>query len=146
MPSTARILRRTTRLLKHYKLHTGDQFATPDYSAVDLAAAVFFAAELHWPAEFTHDEATSLEIIGASAPTMAAIRTLSDSLPTEPSYMEIVAGHEVPEYIEHISNWAATPPVFGKHPPTVSEVIGALDRAAQTADALATAPTQHLAA
>ena len=145
MPSTARILRRATHILKHYKLHTGNQFATPDYSAVDIAAAVFFAAELHWPAEFTYDEAMSLEIIAASAPTMTAIRTLSDSLPTEPSYMEVVAGHEIPEYIEHVSNWAATTPVFGQHPPTTSEVIGALLRAARTTD-LATVPAQRTAA
>ena len=146
MPSTAGTLRRAAHLINHRGLHTGNQFADKATNTADIAAAIFVAAEAHMPAEFYTDEVTSLEIIAASAPTMAAIRTLSDSLPTEPSYTEIVAGHQVPEYIEHVSNWAATTPVWGTRPPTTSEVIGALLRAAQTADALTTAPAQRLAA
>ena len=133
MPSTAYTLRRAAHIINFFGLHNGKQFAAADSNALDIAAAIYFAAENSFPAEFATDEVTSLAIIGASAPTMAAIRTLSASLPTEPSYMEIVAGHEVPEYIEHVSNWAATTPVFGEHPPTVAEVTGALHRAARSA-------------
>lgn len=145
MPSTAEALRRAAHIISHLGLHTGEQFATPDSTALDVAAAIYFATENTFPAEFKTDEVTSLAIIGASAQTMAAIRALSGSLPTEPSYTEIVDGRQVPEYIEHVSNWAATTPVFGEHPPTTAEVISALHRAAQIAE-LATVPTQRTAA
>jgi ornithine cyclodeaminase/alanine dehydrogenase-like protein (mu-crystallin family) len=142
MLSTAEILRRAADLIHRHGLHTGEQFMDHRTGALDVAAAIFVVAESGMSRQFIVDEAESLAIIGASAPAMAAIRTLSDSLPTQPSYTEIVAGHQVPEYIEHVSNWAATTPVWGTRPPTMSEVIGALLRAAQTADT----PAQRLAA
>ncbi|MFF2731732.1 hypothetical protein ACFVS9_27975 [Streptomyces sp. NPDC058008] len=127
-------LRRAADLIHTDGLHTGDQFINRTTGAVDVAAAIYLMAEGGIPDAFYNDEVTSLAIIGASAPTMTAIRILSDSLPTPPSYTEIADGHEVPDYIEHVSNWATTTPVFGERPPTTSEVIGALLRAAQTAD------------
>ena len=146
MPSTAGTLRRTAHIINFFGLHTGEQFAAADSNALDVAAAIYFAAENVFPAEFYTDEVTSLAIISASAPAMAAICTLSGSLITDPPYTQIAPGLDVPDYIEHVSSWASTTPAFGTRPPNVSEVIGALHRAAQAADALATAPTQRLAA
>ena len=143
--TTAEALRRAADLIHTDGLHTGEHFMDRTTGAIDVTAAIYITAEGGIPDAFYTDEATSLAIISASAPTMAAIRALSGSLPTEPSYTEIVDGHQVPEYIEHISNWAATTPVFGQHPPTTSEVIGALLRAARTTD-LATVPAQRTAA
>lgn len=146
MPSTAGTLRRAAHLINHRGLHTGDEFVDQATNAPDLAAAIFVAAENHVPAEFYTDENTSIEIIAASAPTIAAIRTLSDSLITSAPYTEIAPAVEVPDYIEHVSSWAATNHAFGNRPPTVSEVIGALHRAAQAADTLASFPAQRTAA
>ncbi|MFG2540605.1 hypothetical protein ACGFU4_35745 [Streptomyces sp. NPDC048511] len=145
MPSTAGTLRRAAYILNSLGMHTGKQFAAADSDALDVAAAIYFAAENTFPAEFATDETTSLAIIGASAPAVAAIRALSGSLITEPPYTEMAPGVEVPDYVEHVSHWAATAPTFSTKPPTLSEVIGALHRAAQTAD-LATVPAQRTAA
>ncbi|MFG2676969.1 hypothetical protein [Streptomyces sp. NPDC048445] len=146
MPSTAGALRRTAHLINHHDLHADHQFIDQATNAIDLAAAIFIAAEGHIPAEFYTDENTSLAIIGASAPAMAAIRTLSDSLITPAPYTEIAPGHEIPDYIEHVSSWATTKHMFADRPPTLSEVIGALHRAAEAADQLAALPAQRTAA
>jgi hypothetical protein len=146
MPDTAYTLCRAAHILNFLGLHTGEQFAATDSDALDVAAAIYFAAENSFPAEFSTDEATSLEIIAASAPAMLAIRALSDSLNTEACVTEIAPGHDVPDYIEHVCNWAATTPVFGTRPPSTSEVIGAILRAAQTAETLTPIPAQRTAA
>ncbi|MFD7868000.1 hypothetical protein [Streptomyces sp. NPDC059783] len=135
MSRTAEHLRTAAHLISNRGLNTGTQFIDPTTNTIDVAAAIYLAAENHTPPEFHTDEATSLEIIAASAKAMTAIRALSDSLDTDPSVTEIAPGHSVPDYIEHVSNWAATKPVWGNRPPTTSEVIGALLRAAQTANA-----------
>ncbi|MEU5660033.1 hypothetical protein ABZ802_31110 [Streptomyces sp. NPDC047737] len=146
MPTPAGTLRRAAHLINHRGLHTGEQFADQATNSADVAAAIYVAAEGHMPAEFYTDEVTSLEIIAASADTMAAIRVLSGSLITEPPYTEIAPGLEVPDYIEHVSNWASTTPTFATQPPTTAEVIYALHRAAQAADALTAFPAQRTAA
>lgn len=146
MTSTAGTLRRAAHLINHRGLHTGDQFIDQATHAADVAAAIFVAAEIVVPREFYTDEVTSLEIIAASAPAMLAIRALSDSLNTEACVTEIAPGHDVPDYIEHVCNWAATTPVFGTRAPTTSEVIGAILRAAQTAETLTAIPAQPTAA
>lgn len=144
--TTAEALRRAADLIHADGLHTGNQFMDQATGALDIAAAIYITAEGGIPDAFYTDEVTSLAIIGASAPAMAAIRTLSGSLITAPPYTQIVPGHNVPDHIEHVSNWASTTPTFGTRPPTVSEVIGALHRAAQAADALTAFPRQHAAA
>lgn len=141
MPNTANILRTAAHHVDRAGLNTGKQFVDPVTRAIDWAAAIYVAAEGTCPNEFHTDEIASLEIIAASAPAMTAIRALSDSLPTEPSFTEIY-GWEVPDYIEHVCNWAATTPVLGDRPPTPSEVIGALLRAANLADATTAFPHQ----
>ncbi|MCX4606891.1 hypothetical protein OG402_41420 [Streptomyces anulatus] len=142
MPETAYTLRRAAHIISYRGLHTGEQFASADSSALDIAAAIYFAAENTFPAEFFTDENTSLEIIAASADAMAAIRILSAVIGTEPCATEIAPGHDVPDYIEHVCHWAMTTPVFGTQPPTTSEVIGALLRAATAADSITAFPHQ----
>ncbi|CAM5507691.1 hypothetical protein SANTM175S_07219 [Streptomyces antimycoticus] len=81
----------------------------------------------------------ALLLIETNPDVWDAIRMVSAVLPTQPCTTEITPGYEVPDYVEHVSNWAATAPVFADQPPTVSEVIGLLTRAADTADNLAAA-------
>lgn len=140
MPSTAEILRTAAHHVDRAGLNTGTQFVDPDTRAIDWVAAIYVAAEGTCPNEFHTDEAASLAIISASAPAMTAIRALSASLDTEPPVT-----NGVPDYIDHVCNWAATTPVFGDRPPTTSEVIGALLRAAQTADTAPSIPQQRAA-
>ncbi|MFJ3283348.1 DUF6197 family protein [Streptomyces halstedii] len=145
MSRTAEILRTAAHHINAVGLNTGTQFVDPGTRAIDVAAAIYVAAERSCPNEFHEDEAASLAIISASASAMTAIRALSASLDTDPCVTEIAPGHDVPDYIEHVSNWAATVPVFGDRPPTTSEVIGALLRAASLADAAQHVPHQRAA-
>ncbi|MFE9461636.1 hypothetical protein [Streptomyces californicus] len=141
MPMTvAGTLRRAAHLINHLGLHTGEQFADRNTNAIDVAAAIYVAAEGTGPDEFYTDEATSLEIIAASADAMAAIRALSAAIGTEPPVTEITPDHDVPDYIEHVCHWAMTTPIFGTQPPATSEVIGVLLRAATAADSTTAFP------
>ncbi|MEU8469641.1 hypothetical protein AB0F30_17235 [Streptomyces sp. NPDC029006] len=130
MHNTADILAETAHILTTHGLHTGEQFAATDSDAVDICAAVYMAAEGTCPIEFSTDESTSLAIIEASAPAMAAIRAISDSLDSDVNETEIAPGMSVPDYIEHVSQWAMTPGIGQTTPPTTSEVIGRILRAA----------------
>jgi hypothetical protein len=141
MNGTDLILTETARIIGFRGLHTGDQFAANTGrracldAPLDICAAVYLAATGNLPSEFFTDEVISLAIIGASAPAMAAIRAISDALDSEACETEIEPGTRVPDYIEHVSNWAATAsPIHPKRPPTVDEVIGCILRAAQAAD------------
>lgn len=134
MSETASILRYTARILTERGLHTGDQFAAPDGS-LDICAAIYVAAHGKQLNVFSFDETLSIGFLECSAEAMQAIRVLSAGLDTEPCVTPIVPGHEVPDYIEHLSNWAATIPAFGTRQPTAAEVIQHLVR---TADALDT--------
>lgn len=136
--TTSTTLRRAAGLLSVSGLHTGEQFIDQTSGALDVSAAIYWAAHSteQPPVEFATDEVASLRLIECSAPAMQAIRTLSDSLDTGPCVTQIAPGYDVPDYIEHVSNWAATTPVFDTRPPSTSEVIGALLRAANAAAAL----------
>lgn len=133
MQDTTYTLNRAAYLLTFLGLHTGEQFAASDSDALDVCAAIYFAAEGTFPQEFVTDEVTSLALIEASAGAMQAIRALSAALDSEPCETEIAPGVTVPDYIEHVSNWAATPPIGETTPPTTAEVIGRILRAAQHA-------------
>ncbi|MEU8682941.1 hypothetical protein [Streptomyces sp. NPDC048611] len=133
MPETAAILRYAACILTERGLHTGDQFAAPDGS-LDICAAIYLAAHGKQLRVFTFDEDLSIGFIECSAPAMQAIRAVSDHLDTPPCVVPIAPGHEVPDYIEHVSNWAATAAVFATRPPTTAEVIGRLLRTADTLD------------
>lgn len=148
MPYTTRtVLRRAAWILTTRGLHTGHQFAAARHGALDVSAAIYLAAEgFPLPTEFYTDEVASIRIIECSAPAMQAIRALSAALDTEPCTTPVTDDHEVPDYIEHVSNWAATAAPFTDRPPTESEVIGRILRAAQNQDALARFPRQRTAA
>lgn len=142
MRSTRRILELAAHLISQRGLNTGEQFVDANTGALDICAAVYMAAEayalpdrLQIPTEFYTDEVASIRLIEASAPAMAAIRAISEALDTSVCETEIEPGTYVPDYIDHVSNWAATASPFApKRPPTVSEAIGRIRR---TADALA---------
>lgn len=140
--TTAEALYRAADLIHTDGLHTGTQFIDQTTGSLDIAAAIYIVTEGGIPDVFYTDEATSLVVIAASAPAMAAIRALSDSLDTDPPATQIAPGYVVPDYIEHICNWAVSLSPFGQNPPTVSEVIGALLRAAWAADAPTAFPHQ----
>ena len=134
MPSTAETLYRAARLLHLRGIHRGDQFAR--LGRLDVSAAIFLAAEgrKEVPAEFFTDELDSIRLIECSAPAMQAIRALSDGLESEPSMDTLDRGVQVPNYIEHVSNWAATPPIREAFPPSTAEIIGRLRRTAADLD------------
>jgi hypothetical protein len=134
--STGTILRTTRDIVSYYGLWTGEHFATPD-GRLDLSAAIYRAVTGSTPNCFLDDEDMALLLIESNPDVIDAIRMVSAVLPTQPCTTEIVPGYEVPDYVEHVSNWASTAPVLAQQPPTVSEVIGVLTRAADTADNLA---------
>ncbi|MFJ1993026.1 DUF6197 family protein [Streptomyces asiaticus] len=141
--STGTILRTTRGIVSFRSLWTGEQFAAPGYrfrsleAPLDLSAAIYAATTGTVPDCFFTDEDMALLLIETNAPVMEAIRMVSAVLPTQPPTTEIAPGYEVPDYVEHVSNWAATAPVFADQPPTTAEVIDVLERAADTADNLA---------
>ncbi|MGW7283892.1 DUF6197 family protein [Streptomyces sp. NPDC054847] len=148
MPSTAQILRDAASFISCYGLHTGEQFASAGLLSdrLDVCAAIYEAAERMFPAEFYTDEDASLRLIECSAGAMAAIRAISDALDTQPCTTEVAPGLDMPDYIEHVSNWARTPAIGETAPPTTSEVIGRILRAAQNLEqGLANVPHQRAA-
>lgn len=136
MRATHHVLEDLAAFITCYGLHTGDQFAATGphgYNQLDICAIAYVVAEAaDVPVEFFTDELTSLAIIEASAPAMSAIRAISDVLDSSVCEDEIAPGMYVPNYIDHVSNWAATTPIGEKQPPTVDEVIGRILRAANT--------------
>jgi hypothetical protein len=134
MHGAAQDLQAMAHFISRYGLHTGAQFAAPGPAApMDICAVAYIAAErCPPPPEFYNDEITSLTIIESSARAMAAIRAISDVLDSSVCETQVEPGTYVPDYIEHVSNWAATTPVGATQPPTVSEVIGRILRAANT--------------
>ncbi|MFJ8657518.1 hypothetical protein ACIRNU_34910 [Streptomyces rochei] len=129
MPSTHRVLRRMATVINTQGLHRGERFAAHGPTdALDICAIAYIVAEDRpAPAVFFNDEVASFELIEACERAMAAIRAISAALDTEPC--DTNGG---PDYIEHVSNWAATPPIGATQPPTTSEVIGRILRAADS--------------
>jgi hypothetical protein len=135
MQSTAQTLRAMATRAARDGIHTGEQFASHETGALDISGLAFVTAEdTEVPAEFYVDEDASIRLIECSAGAMLAIKAISSVLDTEPCATEIAPGHDVPDYIEHVSIWAMTPPVFETRPPSLSEVIGRILRAADHID------------
>ncbi|MFF7190567.1 hypothetical protein ACFZAR_36355 [Streptomyces sp. NPDC008222] len=134
MYSTAEDLQAMAHFINRYGLHTGPQFAALGPAApMDISAVAYIVAErCAPPPEFFTDEDASLRLIECSAGAMAAIRAISEVLDPGACETEIAPGLYVPDYIEHVSHWAATPAPFSSAPPTVSEVVGCILRAANT--------------
>lgn len=117
-------LQRAARLIHLNGLHRGEQFAS--LRGRDVSAAIYQAAEGGpTPPVFFTDEVASIELIEDSEPAMDAIRALSDSLDSD-----VCETNGQPDYIEHVSNWAATAPIGEAFPPTTAEVISRVLRAA----------------
>jgi hypothetical protein len=136
MLSTYRVLRKMATVINTDGLHTGKQFAASNgYSdRFDICALAYIVAEDRpAPRDFFTDESASIRLIESSAGAMQAIRALSASLDSEPCETEIAPGMTVPDYIEHVSNWAATTPIGETTPPTTAEVLGRILRAADQA-------------
>ncbi|GGU62070.1 hypothetical protein [Streptomyces lavendofoliae] len=149
MPHTKRIHEMVAIHIRCSGLHTGPQFAAPGpRPCLDLCAAYYLVAEGGpVPLEFYSDETASIRLIECSAGAMQAIRSLSAALDTEPPVTTIAPGVDVPDYIEHVSHWAATPAIGEQRPPTESEVIGRILRATRAEPSLlAYLPTQRHAA
>lgn len=118
-------------------LHRGEQLGQRGHiDRFDICAHAYLLAE--WvsprnvPAEFFDDELAAIRLIESSAGAMTAIRALSVSLYSHVDEEELAPGFFVPNYIAHVSNWARFGPPGSNQPPTVSEVIGRLHRAANT--------------
>lgn len=139
MLSTAVVLRTMGQLLNFYGRHIGENFVGP-HGALDIAAAAYVAVTGEVPAVFSTDEDASLELISGNEQAMDAIRMLSACLDTEPNC--ISEDDRTPDHIQHICMWASQPAPREQQPPTVSEVIGRLERAATTFENLQAAPAQ----
>lgn len=137
MHATARDLEAIAYLIHHGGLHTGNQFADGISMALDVCAAAYAIAEGDIPDEFFTDETASIALIEASPRAMTAIKAISDALDSDPCETPDTDGLYQPDYIEHVSNWASTTPVGATKPPTVSEVIGRILRAANHAQTTA---------
>lgn len=130
MHDTAQDLQAMAHYVSRYGLHTGKQFAAPGPSGpLDICALAFVVAErCAPPPEFFTDEDDSIRLIEASAPAMTAIRAISEVIGPV-CETEMVPGFYVPDYVEHVSNWAVTGD-NGLEQPSISEVIGRILRAA----------------
>ncbi|WP_055695808.1 hypothetical protein [Streptomyces prasinopilosus] len=136
--STHRVLRRMATVINTQGLHRGEQFAVRGpIDHLDICAIAYVVAEDRpAPAVFFTDECASLDLIEASEPAMTAIRAISAVLSSD-----VCETNGQPDYIEHVSNWAATTPTNATRPPTTSEVIGRILRAADAIDHAASQTT-----
>jgi hypothetical protein len=132
MPSTSTrlILETMAASIRDTGLHTGEQFASAVTGRLDIAAHGFRAVTGKTPGCFYTDEGLALLLIETCAPLMDALKAISAALDTEPCHID-----EAPQYVDHVANWARTPGIGEKQPPTTSEVIGRILRAIQTLDA-----------
>ncbi|TXS39664.1 hypothetical protein [Streptomyces sp. t39] len=135
MPTTSRVLRTLATVIANAPLHRGDQFAQHGpMDALDICAWAYCIAEdTPPPAEFFTDELASIRLIECSPGAMQAIKTISAVLDTHPADEQLDHGITVPNFLEHVSNWARTAPVRETKPPSVDEVIGRILRAADYA-------------
>lgn len=136
MRSTTHVLRLTAHIVTHRGLHTDDQFADQSTGRVDICAAIYLATgpydlpeRLNIPTEFFTDEGHALDLIEANPQAMAAIRAVSAAI----TNYEVPDTNGQPDVIEHVSNWVRTPPIGCTQPPSMSEVIGCILRAARQA-------------
>jgi hypothetical protein len=133
MHGTADVLQQMAHIASLRGIHTGNQFAERDSTGIltrhDICALAWVVAEQDVaPRAFFTDDEASIAIIKASPRAMAAIKAISDVLDTD---VNDTAGQ--PDYIEHVSVWTMTPPLGADQPPTTSEVIGRILRAANHA-------------
>lgn len=138
MHHTANDLKSMAHFVSCSGLHTGEQFAARDthgYPQLDICAIAYWVIEQATPAAFFTDEGTSRDLIEASQRAMDCIRAISAAI----TNYQVPETGDRPDVIEHVSNWVATPPIGATKPPSISEVVGCILRAAN--HALNHAPT-----
>ncbi|RSS33782.1 hypothetical protein [Streptomyces sp. WAC08241] len=144
MPTLTADLTAMATYITAHGLHTGEQLIGHDTGDIDIAALAYITAERCTPPRaFFDDEAASLRLIENSAPTMQLLHAISAVLDTEPCTTLTDDGVEIPDYIEHISNWTATPPIGRKTPPTRDEITDRLRTAAANTARTTGVPTQR---
>ena len=128
MRSTARVLRRMATFINTNGLHTGEQFAAHGpMDRFDICAIAYMVAtDQPAPTVFFTDEGLSRDLIEASEPAMDAIRAISAAI----TNYAVPDSDGQPDVIEHVSQWTFTTPIGASVPPTTSEVIGCILRAA----------------
>ncbi|MEE1812664.1 DUF6197 family protein [Streptomyces sp. BE133] len=140
--STGTILDIAAQLLSYYGLERTNLINTGQ-DAVSIEAAVFRAVTGRIPNSFTRDPKTAELLLETNEPTQEALAWISAVLPTD-------APHDpdtgIDDHLEHIRTWVSTPDFFTEAVPTPFEVVGVLQRAKQTAENLAAAPAQRIAA
>lgn len=134
MNGTHHDLQAMAHYISCYGLHTGVQMAVCDSDGLfrlDIAAIAYHVTEdaPGIPDCFLTDEVAALTLIESSDRAMACIRAISDAIRN----YEVPATDGQPDVIEHVSNWVATVPIDAPAPPTASEVIGCILRAATRA-------------
>ncbi|WP_399559399.1 hypothetical protein [Streptomyces chartreusis] len=134
MHAKAQDLQEMAHFISCYGLNTGPQMAyMGPVITFDISALAYVVTEGTTPDVFFTDEVASIQLIEASDRAMACLRAISDVLDSAVCETRTGDGTWVPDYIEHVSNWAATPPIGATEPPTESEVIGRILRAANHA-------------
>lgn len=128
MPSNARILRTMATVISTDGLHTGEQFAQRGATdRFDICALAYIVAEDRpAPDVFFTDQAASMALLETSEPAMNALRALSASI----TDYKVPDTDGQPDPVEHVFNWTATPGIGQKTPPTITEIVGRLIRAA----------------
>ncbi|MEU9998059.1 hypothetical protein [Streptomyces sp. NPDC050848] len=146
MSETTRILRAAAHAATYHGLQTGAHFADST-GRLDMVAAIYVGATGKTPHSFTNDNHTACLLIETNEPVMAAIRAVSAVLPTD-----IPTDAETGLYchIEHLAYWQEDRQHTTGQPPTHTEVVGVLLRAAADNDSVETPspliPAQRTAA
>ncbi|MFJ7990288.1 hypothetical protein [Streptomyces sp. NPDC096351] len=154
MSETSRILRTAARAATYHGLQAGPHFVD-SHGRLDLIAAIYIGATGKTPHSFaTPNTPTSpfnnmaTALIETNEPVMNAIRAVSDVLPTDKP-TDSVTGLYCP--IEHLWYWQTDRQHTTGQPPTDTEIVGLLLRAARENDTtvpklLFSVPTQRAAA
>lgn len=131
MESTYRVLRIMAAIVNDDGLHRdGENLAEHGVrDRFDICALAYIVAEgVPAPAAFFTDQTAGMHLIENSTPAMDAIRAISAAIN---NYL-VPDTDGQPDPIEHVATWVCTPPIGYTTPPTDSEVIGCLLRAAET--------------
>jgi hypothetical protein len=136
--TTGNLIRAAAQLINHFGLHTDRHgFASPN-GTLDFVSALYRADTNCTPNAFfcinPSDADLTYALLNDRPSVMAAIRHLSAHLDPDP----LPDSNGVIDHIDLVGYWVAR---FGTDRITVSEAIGTLLRAADTADALAELPT-----
>lgn len=140
MSSTGTVLDVTAQLINYYGLER-NHLVAPDGRGLSIEAALFRATTGNVPHAFHDDDDFADLLISTNETVQDALRWISVVLPTQPPHDD-----QGDDHLEHIRTWVTEPDFFTRRLPNVSDVIGVLNRARQTADTLTDLPHQRPAA